>query len=103
MTPRAKKALEVLKSGGYFRKQLESTYKHGEQFKMRLRDANGYVVAGIGPKTFYELEDAKVLKSRPCASSSVWPEEYELVPVEVVEAPYDPLEDFNYVGSRHHY
>lgn len=23
--------------------------------------------------------------------------------VEVVATPYDPLDDFNYVGSRHHY
>ena len=78
MTTRTEKALQVLASGGYFRKQLESHYHGGEKFKLRLRDAKGQVVAGIGPKTFYELEDAGKLASRPCASSSVWPQEWVL-------------------------
>jgi hypothetical protein len=75
---KTERALEVLKSGGYFRKQLESTYRNGEQFKTRLRDANGHVVSGIGIKTFFALEDAGKLAYRPCTSSSVWPSEYQL-------------------------
>lgn len=78
MSPRARKALEVLQAGGYFRDQLESTYRCGEQFKMRLRDARGNVVPGFSRKTFWELESAQMLQGRPCGLSSVWPSEYVL-------------------------
>lgn len=28
---------------------------------------------------------------------------YDWSRIEVIATPYDPLDDFNYVGSRHHY
>ena len=39
-------AIETLHNGGYFRKALESSYRGGEKFCMRLRDAHGHVVRG---------------------------------------------------------
>jgi hypothetical protein len=76
MDGRAKKALAVLEAGGYFRKALETQWRGGEKFAMRLRNANGHVVAGYGFKTFYALEDAGLLQQRDCAPSSVWPSEW---------------------------
>jgi hypothetical protein len=76
---RAQQALEVLKAGGYFRYALERAYHGGEKFKMRLRDANGHIVQGIGYQTKRELEPKLV--SRPCASSSTWPQEWQLAEV----------------------
>lgn len=73
---KTEKALEVLKAGGYFRKALETQYRGGEKFEMRLRNAQGEVVKGFGYATFYALE--KSLKNRACQSSSVWPQEWEL-------------------------
>jgi len=78
MTSRTETALQVLAAGGYFRKQLENHYHGGEKFKLRLRNVDGSVVKGIGSKTFYELQDAGKLVKRPCATSSVWPEEWTL-------------------------
>ena len=75
---RTEQALEVLKSGGFFRKQLETQYRGGEKFVTRLRDNSGHVVKGVGIKTFFELEDAGCLSHRPCLSSSTWPSEYVL-------------------------
>jgi hypothetical protein len=84
LTKRARAALEVLKSGGYFRKQLETTWS-GETFVTRLHGpksasgGKGPVIPGIGIKTFFELESAepRLLKHRSCETSSVWPEEWE--------------------------
>jgi hypothetical protein len=78
MTKREEAALEVLRSGGYFRKQLETTYRGHEQFVVRLRSANGAVVSGVGAATLHQLEAAGLLRSRECASSSVWPQEWAL-------------------------
>ena len=77
LSKRAERALLVLKSGGVFRKSLERSYLGGEKFKMRLWDVRDRsVVVGIGAVTFYELEDAGLLKSRPCVVSSVWTSEW---------------------------
>ena len=76
MSKRTETAIEVLKSGGFFRYVLENSYMGGEKFKMRLRDASGRVVAGIGYQTKRELEGR--LQSRSCASSSTWPQEWVL-------------------------
>lgn len=76
MTPRAIKAMDVLKSGGYFRRQLETQYRGGEKFCYRLRDKAGAVIKGIGFQTFSELE--KSLTTRSCPSSTVWPTEWIL-------------------------
>lgn len=73
---RTELALSTLRSGGYFRKALETQYRGGEKFCMRLRTASGSVVKGVGFKTFFELES--MLVSRPCAKSSTWPTEYIL-------------------------
>lgn len=79
MNTKAQKALGILKAGGYWRKQLETSYRGGEKFKTRLRDAQGSIVKGFGIKTFYEHEDAGVLTYKECASSSVWPQEWKLI------------------------
>lgn len=78
LSARAEKAVEILKAGGYFRKALETQYKGGDKFMMRLRNAKGQVVKGYGFQTFFELQDASMLAWRECASSSAWPEEYQL-------------------------
>lgn len=79
MSKRSELALEVLASGGYFRKALESSYRGGEKFETRLRTSSGSVVAGVGYKTWLELSKAGRLASRACARSSTWPEEWVLV------------------------
>lgn len=71
------KALETLKTGGYFRKALESSYKGGEKFATRLYTMSGEVVKGIGAVTFYNLLDAGNLKARECVSSSAYAQEWE--------------------------
>ncbi len=78
LSKRAQTALNILKNGGYFRKQLETQYRGGEKFETRLRDKDGKVVKGFGFKTFYEIKDAGLLQYRPCPSSTVWPEEWTL-------------------------
>lgn len=78
LSSRAVAALEILRAGGKFRKQLETVYGGREQFKMRLIDSRGARVSGVGFKTFYELQDAGLLLSRRAhdARSSAWPEEW---------------------------
>jgi hypothetical protein len=78
MSARTEKALAVLKAGGYFRKALETQYKGGEKFMMRLRDSTGAVVKGVGFQTFFELKDLGMLERRECVRSSAYPEEYAL-------------------------
>lgn len=78
MTPRAEKALEVLRNGGYFRRALETQSRGGEKFAYRLRDKTGAIVKGIGFATYNELDKAGMLSYRPCARSSVWPTEWVL-------------------------
>lgn len=82
LSKRAEKALEILKAGGKFRKALETEFRGGEKFHMRLRDENGQVVKGIGFQTFYELIDAgKLSYQHPYNSkSSAWPQEWILCP-----------------------
>jgi recombinational DNA repair protein RecT len=80
LSKRAAKALEVLEAGGKFRKQLETQYRGGEKFEMRLKNAQGQVVKGIGYQTFCELVDARKLTyvHPHDAVSSVWPQEWVL-------------------------
>ena len=78
MKTRTVKAIEVLKAGGYFREQLETQYRGGEKFTVRLRDAAGKVVAGFGYATRAELIAAGLIISRACARSSLWPTEHVL-------------------------
>lgn len=76
MAPRAIKAMAVLTTGGYWRKQLETQYRGNEQFVYRLHDKAGSVVKGVGFQTFCEME--KLLTTRSCPSSTVWPMEWVL-------------------------
>lgn len=76
MSKRTETAIEVLKSGGYFRYALESSYTGGEKFKMRLRTASGAVVKGVGYHSKRELES--LLARRTCAPSTLWPQEWIL-------------------------
>lgn len=80
LSSRAQQAVEVLKAGGKFRKALETQYRGGEKFQMRLRDAQGRVVKGFGFQTFYELVDARLLAYVHAhdSVSSVWPQEWVL-------------------------
>jgi hypothetical protein len=80
LSSRAQKALEVLKAGGKFRKALETQFKGGEKFAMRLRDAQGQIVKGVGFQTFYELVDAGTLSFQRAhdSVSSAWPQEWVL-------------------------
>lgn len=78
MNKRTELAIEILKNGGYFRKQLETQYRGGEKFHTRLRNANRQIVKGVGFQTWAELEDSGMLQRRECLSSSVWPEEWVL-------------------------
>ena len=78
LSSRAKRALDVLKAGGYFRKQLERGFRGREQFQTRLRAADRSVIPGIGFSTLEELKQAGLVRWRDCPSSSIWPEEYEL-------------------------
>lgn len=85
-TPRVRKALEVLEAGGYFRKQLEQD-RFGEKFKVRLHDASGRVVPGIGAVTQIALEEAGRLRKRDVAPSSVYPTEWVLAKEEPAVEP----------------
>ncbi len=78
MNKRTELAIEILKNGGYFRKQLETQYRGGEKFHTRLRNADRQIVKGVGFQTWAELEDSGMLQRRECLSSSVWPEEWVL-------------------------
>ncbi len=78
ITKRERRAIEVLKEGGYFRRQLERVYGGREQFVYRLHDAAGRVVPGFGFQTQNRLHQVGALRSRACASSTVWPSEWEL-------------------------
>ena len=78
LSSRGRKAIEVLMSGGFFRKQLVRQYRGGEQFETRLRNADGTVAKGFGIKTFFELDDADMLARRECLAGSCWATEYEL-------------------------
>lgn len=73
---RARRALDVLDAGGYFRKALERSYTGGEKFRARLYDADRQPVAGIGSATLHALEAAGLIARRPCVTSSTWGQEW---------------------------
>jgi DNA repair protein RadC len=76
---KAKRALEHLKAGGFFRKQLHTQYRGGEKFETHLHDEHGGTVYGIGFKTFHELQTAGHLESvGGIPSSSVWRSEWKI-------------------------
>lgn len=77
MDKRTQQAIEVLKNGGFFRRQLETQYRGGEKFVYRLRDANGSVVKGFGFQTFTKLQSQLIRKE--CSSGSTWPSEWKLL------------------------
>ena len=77
LSARARRALAVLRAGGFFRHALETnSYTRREQFQTRLYGSDRKIVRGVGIKTRFELEDAGLLTTRPCPSSSTWPTEY---------------------------
>lgn len=80
LSPRAEKALEILRAGGRFRYALERAWGGGEKFRMRLISAEYSVVPGIGYATKAELEGAGLLQpKRPLdAGGSCWPQEWVL-------------------------
>lgn len=78
LSGRAERALEILNAGGRFRYALERKFHGRDQFHMRLLNAHGDVVSGIGFATKIELEKAGLLKyHHPHDSrSSAWPSEW---------------------------
>lgn len=79
LNKREELALDTLKAGGYFRKALENGWQGREQFVMRLRDANGQIVKGVGYATWSKFNDMRVLTLRPVISGSTWPTEWKLI------------------------
>jgi hypothetical protein len=73
-------AMEVLQSGGYFRRALERAWQGGEKFKTRLYRADLTVVPGVSGATLNKLRAAGVVVYRSCTPSSTWPEEFVLDP-----------------------
>lgn len=72
LTPRAQRALEVLKSGGWFRYRLErDSYTGREQFQTRLVAAGNHVVKGYGFAVKDELERAGLIKENFAKGTSV--------------------------------
>ena len=59
LSPRAARALEVLKAGGEFRYALTSGWNGREMFKWSL-EKRGSKFPGYGHATFHELEAAGV-------------------------------------------
>lgn len=79
LSKKAQAVLVLMQAGAYWRHALEKDdYTGREQFKTRLRDANGYVIKGYGFQTRQEMMDAYLLVRRDCPRSSVWPTEHEL-------------------------
>lgn len=69
LSPRARKALDVLADGGQFRDMLETnSYTGRTQFRMRLT-LNGQTVRGFGHSAFHELNDKGFL--RPASATTV--------------------------------
>lgn len=83
LSKRALKALEILGAGGYFREALETQFRGGEKFEVRLRSAGGAKVKGFGWKCRKELLDAGLLRWRECPRGSTFPTEHVLI-----EAPH---------------
>ena len=75
---REKKALDVLKNGGYFRSELENNYFGVEVFKYHLFTKEGETVKGVGIKTFLHFQEKKLLKRKECVLYSTFPSEWEL-------------------------
>lgn len=89
LSSRAQKAIQVMRTGGYFRRALEPYYKGGEKFKTWLYNANRTRHPGVGYQTWQELIGYGIIASRYCAPSSTWPEEWSLDPI---WAKYNPGE-----------
>jgi hypothetical protein len=77
LSKKARDAKELMAKGAYWRKQLETQWRGGEKFETRLY-MDGYPVKGYGFKTHLEMEDAGLLKYKPCARSTTWPSEWIL-------------------------
>lgn len=72
ISPRARKALDILADGGQFVQRLErDAYTGRDQFAYRLTMA-GDVVKGFGLSVFYELKNACFLKMADSTSVSTY-------------------------------
>jgi hypothetical protein len=58
MTPRATRALEILRAGGKFRYALTTGWQGREQFQWSLIGSNGARAHGYGHHTYHELVKA---------------------------------------------
>lgn len=80
LSKKAQQVIELMKNGAFWRHQLETnSFTRREQFKHRLVQPGQGNIAGFGAITFYELEDAKLLKRKECVKTSAYPTEYELL------------------------
>lgn len=62
LSKKAQKALEILKAGGRFETALRRAYTGGEKQAYWLETKDGLPVKGFSTVTFYELEDAGLLR-----------------------------------------
>jgi len=75
LSARAKKAVAVLKAGGYFSYRLETdSYTRREQFQTRLIDNTGAIVKGFGFKVHQELLNLGRLRTVATYKTSRWEE-----------------------------
>lgn len=83
LSARARKALDVLAAGGFFRKALETSFRGGEQFVVRLHPAGSggwrsQAVRGFGFQTLHELQAAGLVSRRDCFVGSTFAQEWQL-------------------------
>lgn len=70
LSPRARKALDVLADGGHIRYGLEfNTYTRRQQFQARVVTAEGERIKGVGLSAFRELDRAGFLTRCPSSNS----------------------------------
>ena len=76
LSAKAAKVADVCKAGGFVRYALESGYGGREQFQVRVYDAAGFVVKGLGYRAAHDAIALGLIKSRPCVRDSSWPQEW---------------------------
>jgi hypothetical protein len=77
---RGRRVVEILAAGGFARSALETGYGGREKFCVRVYDADGALVPGLGYAAVANAIAVGALISRPCARSSTWPSEYVIRP-----------------------
>ena len=76
LSKRAAQVVAICEAGGFVRYALETGYGGREQFQTRVYDAAGHVVKGLGYRAAHDAIALGLIKSRPCAKSTAWPQEW---------------------------